>query len=59
MISEKKIKILSNLQDEVAEKYQIQSIQVEEIVQITEWQGICSSPFDDSSPLLGHALVSG
>jgi tetrahydromethanopterin S-methyltransferase subunit A len=37
MISEKQIKFLSNLQDEAAEKYQIQSIQVEEIIQITEW----------------------
>jgi hypothetical protein len=35
-ISEKQIKFSSNLQDEVAEKCQIQSIQVEEIVQITE-----------------------
>jgi hypothetical protein len=36
VISEKKIKFSSNLQDEAAEKCQIQSIQVEEIVQITE-----------------------
>jgi hypothetical protein len=36
VISEKKIKFSSNLHDEVAEKCQIQSIQVEEIVQITE-----------------------
>jgi hypothetical protein len=35
-ISEKQIKFSSNLQDEAAEKCQIQSIQVEEIVQITE-----------------------
>jgi hypothetical protein len=35
MISEKQIKISSNLQDEAAEKCQVQSIQVEEIVQIT------------------------
>jgi hypothetical protein len=35
-ISEKHIKLSSNLHDEVAEKCQIQSIQVEEIVQITE-----------------------
>jgi hypothetical protein len=36
MISQKQIKFSSNLQDEAAEKCQIQSIQVEEIVQITE-----------------------
>jgi hypothetical protein len=36
VISEKQIKVSSNLQDEAAEKCQIQSIQVEEIVQITE-----------------------
>jgi hypothetical protein len=36
VISEKQIKISSNLQDEAATKCQIQSIQVEEIVQITE-----------------------
>jgi hypothetical protein len=36
MISEKQIKISSNLQDEAAEKCLIQSIQVEEIIQITE-----------------------
>jgi hypothetical protein len=36
VISEKQIKFSSNLQDEAAEKYQIQSIQVEEVVQITE-----------------------
>jgi hypothetical protein len=36
VISEKQIKFSSNLQDEAAEKCQIQSIQVEEIVQITE-----------------------
>jgi hypothetical protein len=36
VISEKKIKFSSNLQDKVVEKCQIQSIQVEEIVQITE-----------------------
>jgi hypothetical protein len=35
-ISEKQIKFSSNLQDEAAEKCQIQSIQVEEIIQITE-----------------------
>jgi hypothetical protein len=35
-ISEKQIKFLSNLQDEAAEKCQIQRIQVEEIVQITK-----------------------
>jgi hypothetical protein len=32
----KQIKFSSNLQDEAAEKCQIQSIQVEEIVQITK-----------------------
>jgi hypothetical protein len=36
VISEKQIKFSSNLQDEAAEKCQIQSIQVEEVVQITE-----------------------
>jgi hypothetical protein len=36
VISEKKIKFSSNLQDEATEKFQIQSIQVEEIIQITE-----------------------
>jgi hypothetical protein len=37
VISEKQIKFSRNLQDEaVAEKCQIQSIQVEEIIQITE-----------------------
>jgi hypothetical protein len=36
MISEKQIKFSSNLQDEAVEKCQIQSIQVEEIIQITE-----------------------
>jgi hypothetical protein len=36
VISEKQIKFSSNLQDEAAEKCQIQSIQVDEIVQITE-----------------------
>jgi hypothetical protein len=36
VISEKQITFSSNLQDEAAEKYQIQSIQVEEIIQITE-----------------------
>jgi hypothetical protein len=36
MISEKLIKFSSNLQDEAAEKSQIQSIQVEEVAQITE-----------------------
>jgi hypothetical protein len=36
VISEKHIKFSSNLQDEAAEKCQIQSIQVEEIIQITE-----------------------
>jgi hypothetical protein len=36
VISEKQIKFSSNLQDEVAEKCQIESIQVEEIVQITD-----------------------
>jgi hypothetical protein len=36
VISEKQIKFSSNLQDEAVEKCQIQSIQVEEIVQITE-----------------------
>jgi hypothetical protein len=36
VMSEKHIKFSSNLQDEAAEKCQIQSIQVEEIVQITE-----------------------
>jgi hypothetical protein len=36
VISEKQIKFSSNLQDEAAEKFQIQSIQVEEIIQITE-----------------------
>jgi hypothetical protein len=36
VISEKRIKFLSNLQDEAAEKCEIQSIQVEEIVQIIE-----------------------
>jgi hypothetical protein len=36
MISEKKIKFSSNLQDEAVQKCEIQSIQVEEIVQITE-----------------------
>jgi hypothetical protein len=35
-ISEKQIKFSRNLQDEAAEKCRIQSIQVEEIVQITE-----------------------
>jgi hypothetical protein len=35
-ISEKLIKFSSNLQDEATEKCQIQRIQVEEIVQITE-----------------------
>jgi hypothetical protein len=35
VISGKQIKFSSNLQDEAAEKCQIQSIQVEEIVQIT------------------------
>jgi hypothetical protein len=36
VISEKQIKFSRNLQDEAAEKCHIQSIQVEEIVQITE-----------------------
>jgi hypothetical protein len=36
VISDKQIKFSSNLQDEVAEKCQIHSIQVEEIVQITK-----------------------
>jgi hypothetical protein len=36
VISEKHIKFSINLQDEAAEKCQIQNIQVEEIVQITE-----------------------
>jgi hypothetical protein len=36
VISEKQIKFSSYLQDEKTEKCQIQSIQVEEIVQITE-----------------------
>jgi hypothetical protein len=36
VISENQIKFLSNLLDEAAEKCQIQSIQIEEIVQITE-----------------------
>jgi hypothetical protein len=36
VISEKQIKFSSNSQDEAVEKCQIQSIQVEEIVQITE-----------------------
>jgi hypothetical protein len=36
VISGKQIKFSSNLQDEAPEKCQIQSIQVEEIVQITE-----------------------
>jgi hypothetical protein len=36
VISEKQIKFSSNLQDEAAEKCQIQSIQVEDIVQINE-----------------------
>jgi hypothetical protein len=36
MISEMQIKFSSDLHDEAAEKCQIQSIQVEEIVQITE-----------------------
>jgi hypothetical protein len=36
VISEKKIKFSSNLQDEAIEKCQIQCIQVEEISQITE-----------------------
>jgi hypothetical protein len=36
VISEKQIKFSSNLQDEAAEKCQIQSIQVEQIVHITE-----------------------
>jgi hypothetical protein len=36
VISEKQIKFSSNLQDEAAEKCQIQSIQLEEIVQIIE-----------------------
>jgi hypothetical protein len=35
-ISEKQIKFSSNLQDEAVEKCQIQSIQVEMIVQTTE-----------------------
>jgi hypothetical protein len=35
-ISEKQIKFSSNLEDEATKKGQIQSIQVEEIVQITE-----------------------
>jgi hypothetical protein len=34
--SEKQIKFSGNLQDEVAEKCQIQCIQVEEIIQIAE-----------------------
>jgi hypothetical protein len=36
VIIEKQIKFSSNLQNEAAEKCHIQSIQVEEIVQITE-----------------------
>jgi hypothetical protein len=36
VISEKQIKFSSNLQNEAVEKCQIQSIQVEEIVRITE-----------------------
>jgi hypothetical protein len=36
MISEQQIEFSSNLQDEAAEKCQIQSIQVEEIIQIIE-----------------------
>jgi hypothetical protein len=36
VINEKQIKFSSNLQDDAAEKCQIQSIQVEEIIQITE-----------------------
>jgi hypothetical protein len=36
VITEKQIKFSSNLKDEVAKKCQIQSIQVEEIIQITE-----------------------
>jgi hypothetical protein len=36
VISEKQIKFSSNLQDEAAEKFQIQTIHVEEILQITE-----------------------
>jgi hypothetical protein len=36
VISEKKIKFSSNLHDEAVEKCQIQNIQVEGIVQITE-----------------------
>jgi hypothetical protein len=36
VISEKQVKFSSNLNDEAVEKCQIQSIQVEEIVQITE-----------------------
>jgi hypothetical protein len=36
VISEKQIKFSSNLQDEAVEECQTQSIQVEEIVQITE-----------------------
>ena len=36
MISEKQIKFSSNLQDETAEKSHIQSIQVEEIVQVAD-----------------------
>jgi hypothetical protein len=35
VFSEKQIKFSSNLQDEAAEKCQVQSIQVEVIVQIT------------------------
>jgi hypothetical protein len=56
VISEKQIKFSSNLQDEATKKCHIQSIQVEEIVQITELHGICWSAFDDSS-LFSHALV--
>jgi hypothetical protein len=36
VISEKQIKFSSNLQDEAAHKCQIQSIQAEEIIQITQ-----------------------
>jgi hypothetical protein len=36
VISEKQIKFSSNLQNEAVEKCQIQSIQVEEIIQITK-----------------------
>jgi hypothetical protein len=58
VISKKQIKFSSNLQDEVAEKCQIQSVQVEEMYKSLSCTGSYWSSFNDSS-LFSHSLVPG